>query len=225
MKVSDSKVKVWDPIVRIGHWTLVLAFFTAYFTEDDLLTQHVWAGYVVGVVIVLRLIWGFIGSKHARFSSFVRSPAKTLGYLRDLTSHRAKRYIGHNPAGAAMIIALLISLVGTVYSGLMIYAVEDNAGPLAGWVADSNASSPMPVLITSAHADEDKHNGRGEDEHEAREEFWEELHELLSNLTLLLVILHVLGVIYSSYAEKENLVKAMFTGRKRKSLKPDGESA
>ena len=215
MKVSASTVKVWDPIVRIGHWILVLAFFTAYFTEDDFMTQHVWAGYVVGAVVILRFIWGFIGSKHARFSNFVRSPAKTLGYLRDLAKHRAQRYIGHNPAGAAMIVFLLISLSGTIYSGLMIYAIEDDSGPFAGWVTDTNAPSSMSVLITSAHADEDKQSGRSENEHEAREEYWEELHELFANLTLLLVILHVLGVIHSSYADRENLVKAMFTGRKR----------
>lgn len=215
MKVTDSTVQVWDRIVRVGHWTLVLAFFIAYFTEDDLLTQHVWAGYVVGAVVIVRIIWGFIGGKHARFSSFVRSPANTLRYLRDLKNHRARRYIGHNPAGAAMIVFLLISLSGTIFSGLMIYAIEDDSGPFAGWVADNDAPSSMSVLITSAYADEDERSGRGKDEHEAREEFWEELHELFANLTLLLVILHVLGVIHSSYADRENLVKAMFTGRKR----------
>ena len=141
MTVSGSTVKVWDPIVRIGHWTLVLAFFTAYFTEDDFLTQHVWAGYVVGAVVIVRLIWGFIGSKQARFSSFIRSPAKTLAYLRDLASQNAKRYVGHNPAGAAMILTLLIFLSGTTYSGLMIYAIEEDSGPFAGWIAEDGGSA------------------------------------------------------------------------------------
>lgn len=219
MKTSDSTIRVWDPIVRIGHWTLVAAFFIAYFTEDEFLIQHVWAGYVVGAVVGFRLIWGFIGSRHARFSNFVRSPAVTLRYTRDLIGHRAKRYIGHNPAGAAMIIALIISLSVTTYTGLVLYAVEEDAGPLAVWVANNNASSALPDIVTSAYADEDERDGRGDHEGEAGEEFWEELHEFFANFTLLLVVLHVVGVLHSSYVDRENLVKAMITGRKRS----DGE--
>lgn len=197
MKASDNTTRVWDPIVRIGHWTLVLSFFVAYFTEDDFLTQHVWAGYVVGAVVCIRLIWGVVGSRHARFSDFVRSPAATFRHLGDLLHHKAKRYIGHNPAAGAMVVALLIGLFGTVYSGLEIYAIEENAGPLAGWVANGDADK------------------RGEHEDEADEEYWEEVHEFFANFMLLLIALHVAGVLYSSYAEKENLMKAMFTGRKR----------
>ena len=198
MKISDNTVRVWDPVVRIGHWTLVLAFFVAYFTEDDFLTLHVWAGYLVILVVAIRLVWGLIGTRHARFSDFVRSPAAVLRYMRDLVGHRARRYIGHNPAGGAMILALLISLSGTAYSGLVLYAVEEDAGPLAGWVAD-----------------EQEHSDTNEHEDEAREEFWEELHELFVNLTLLLVVLHVIGVLHGSFVDRENLVKAMVTGRKR----------
>lgn len=214
MKASDNTIRVWDPIVRIGHWTLVLSFFVAYFTEDDLLTQHVWAGYVVGAVICIRLVWGLIGGKHARFSDFVRSPAAIFRHLGDLIRHRAKRYIGHNPAGGAMIVALLIGLSGTVYSGLVLYAIEENTGPLAGWVAENNRSTPLPEIISTARADEDD-DEREEHDDEAGEEFWEEVHEFFANFMLLLIVLHVAGVLYSSYVEKENLPKAMLTGRKR----------
>ena len=214
MNTTENTIRVWDPVVRIGHWALVFAFFTAYFTEDDFLTQHVWAGYVVGAIICLRLLWGFVGTKHARFKDFVRSPATTLQYIGDLIAHRAKRFLGHNPAGGAMIIALLVSIAGTVSSGLMIYAIEEDAGPLADWVADSSVPGGIPILISSAFADDDSED-EGEHVDEAREEFWEETHEIFANLALFLVGLHIAGVLFSSHAHKENLIKSMVTGRKR----------
>lgn len=211
MSSSTKTVSVWDPLVRIGHWTLVVAFFTAYFTEDDFLTQHVWAGYVVGTVVLFRIVWGFIGSKHARFSDFIYSPMVVFGYLKGLVSRKPQHYLGHNPAGGAMVFALLLSLTATVYTGIALYAVEENAGPLAGIVA----SIPTTSVISAAYADEDE----GENEHGAMvnkeaEEFWEELHEFFANFTLLLVALHIGGVLLSSYIDKENLIKAMVTGRK-----------
>ncbi len=215
MNTPDNTIKIWDPIVRIGHWTLVIAFFTAYLTEDDFLTQHVWAGYTVGIVVCVRLVWGLIGTKHARFVDFVRTPAETLRYLGDLAANRAKRYIGHNPAGGAMVLALLISLSGTVFSGLVVYAVEEDAGPLAGWVADQAGPGSQPLVTDRPNAAEER---RDADEHEdnALEEFWEEAHEILANFTLLLVGLHVAGVLYSSYSHRENLIRGMLTGRKRR---------
>tara|TARA_R110001599_G_C12277316_1_gene663116 strand:+ start:40195 stop:40836 length:642 start_codon:yes stop_codon:yes gene_type:complete len=212
MKTNENMIKVWDPIVRIGHWTLVIAFFVAYFTEDDYLTQHTWAGYVVGVVVALRLLWGFVGTEHARFSDFVPSPFTFTHYVRDLRHNRAKRFVGHNPAGGAMVVALLIVLSGTVSSGLVLYAIEENKGPLADWVANSTDAPAMPALIAAAIADDDGGEGHEEDPHE---EFWEEIHEIFTNLTLFLVGLHVAGVLFSSYVHKENLVRSMFTGRKR----------
>lgn len=194
MASGADTVKVWDPLVRIGHWLLVTGFLVAYFTEDDLLTQHVWAGYLVAGIVVLRLIWGFIGSKNSRFKNFVRSPGLTIRYLGDIARNRAKRFVGHNPAGGAMIVVLLASLVVTTISGLEIYAIEENAGPLAGIIGEEFHES--------------------DSESESAEEFWEEVHEAAANFTLFLVILHVAGVLLASVSHRENLVKAMFTGRK-----------
>lgn len=211
MQQGNEQVRIWDPLVRIGHWTLVSAFIIAYLTEDELLSQHVWAGYVVAAVVLVRIVWGFVGTRHARFRDFVCRPAATFRYLVDIGRHRAKRYLGHNPAGGAMIIALLACLLVTTYSGLKLYAIEENAGPLAG-VADIGV--PAPALIAPARADDD---GDGHEYgSEQAEEFWEELHEIAANLTLLLVVLHVAGVIIASRAHHENLVRAMVTGRKRR---------
>jgi cytochrome b len=214
MNTTENTIKVWDPVVRLGHWTLVIAFFTAYLTEDDFLDLHVWAGYAVGAIVCLRLIWGFVGSRHARFKDFVRSPATILQYMGDLVAHRAQRFLGHNPAGGAMIIALLLSIAGTVSSGLVLYAIEEDAGPLAGWVADSSGPGDVSILIAGAFADSDS-DDEATHADDARAEFWEETHDILANLALLLVALHIAGVLFSSYVHKENLVKSMFTGRKR----------
>jgi cytochrome b len=113
----------------------VIGFFVAYFTEDDLLTLHVWAGYVVGVLAALRVLWGFVGPRHARFVDFLYRPTEVLAYLRNLAAFRGKRYVGHSPAGGAMVVALLLGLLATVGTGLVLYALHDDAGPLAGLVA------------------------------------------------------------------------------------------
>lgn len=209
---TETEIKVWDPLVRIFHWTLVIAFFTAYFTEDDLQNVHVLAGYTVAGLVAFRLVWGFIGSKHARFSDFVFSPSTVIAYLKDMIALRAKRYIGHNPAGGAMVIALLISLAGTTLTGMKLYAVEENAGPFANIQIEN--ISPVSNAVADDEGDEDGEYGEGRGEHE--EGIWEEAHEFFANFTLLLVLLHVGGVVISSFAHGENLPRAMVTGRKEK---------
>ena len=140
----SASTLVWDPLVRFGHWALVAAFAVAYLSAEeeagspDLL--HVWGGYVVGAIVVVRVVWGFVGSRHARFSDFVRSPLVALAYFIDLFYGQARRYIGHSPAGGAMVIALLVCLAATVTTGLMAYG-EQGKGPLAAlMVTDANAN-------------------------------------------------------------------------------------
>ncbi len=182
-------VKVWDPLVRMFHWTLAGAFALAYLTEDDFLPLHVWAGYAILGLVLLRVFWGFAGTRYARFSSFVFPPGKVWSYVKDALSFRAQRYTGHNPAGGAMIMLMLASLLVTTVTGLVLYGAEEHAGPLA-----SLASS------------------LGGDWGEA----FEEVHELLANFTLLLVFVHVAGVLVESLIHRENLVQGMWTGYKRR---------
>lgn len=183
-----TMVRVWDPLVRLLHWGLVAAFATAFIVEDELLGVHVWAGYLVLALLAVRIVWGFIGSRHARFSDFVRGPGAVLDYLKNLTNPRAPRHLGHNPAGGAMVIALLLLLAATGLTGLATYGAEEMAGPLAGLMAGVDS-------------------GLGH--------WFEEAHEVLANLTLGFIVLHVLGVLISSLAHRENLIRAMIDGRKR----------
>lgn len=217
----NHKTYVWDPLLRIFHWTLVLAFILAYFTGDETSQLHIYAGYTILGLLAFRLIWGFIGGHYARFKNFSFSPSAVFAYLRSLFGGKDTReYIGHNPAASWMAILLLISLTLTSVSGLLVYAAEGK-GPLA------QASNEQVITKTSneisfvrqAHATEEyegqsdaEATGREEDEDE---DFWEEIHEFFANLTVFLIFFHVSGVLLSSRKHGQNLARAMVTGYKR----------
>lgn len=106
-----GRVKVWDPVVRLFHWTVALGCIANLTVLREIKPVHRYVGYVVLAAVAVRLVWGFIGSRHARFGDFIAGPRRTLGYLRALIRGREPRYVGHNPAGALMMIAL-IGLLG-----------------------------------------------------------------------------------------------------------------
>lgn len=112
-----ATTRVWDIFVRVFHWSLAVSFAVAWLSGDEWKTLHLWAGYSVAALIAMRLIWGVVGTPHARFSRFVRSPLVVAGYLKDVVTGREARHLGHNPAGGAMIVALLATLVGLCLSG------------------------------------------------------------------------------------------------------------
>ena len=202
--IERTWVKVWDPLVRYGHWALVAAFAIAYLSAEEESggpdQLHVWSGYAVGIIVAVRIVWGLIGTRHARFSDFAYSPMSALRYFGDLVRGHARRYLGHSPIGAAMVLALLVCLAGTVGTGLVAYG-DSGKGPLANTAG---------LVATRANAEQDE--GRGAKDAESA---MGELHGTLANITLGLVILHILGVGLASVMHRENLVGAMFTGRKR----------
>jgi cytochrome b len=173
--MPPATVKVWDPFVRAFHWSLAALFLLAYVTGEEIQQVHIVAGYTIAGLLALRVVWGFVGPRHARFTDFVRSPRAVLAYLRDVALLRAPRYLGHNPAGGAMVVALIVMLIGTGITGYM--------------------------MTTDAYWGS---------------EAFEEVHEVFANLTVGLVVVHVIGVLVASFEHRENLVKAMITGRKRR---------
>ena len=116
---APSLTRVWDPLVRLFHWGLVASFVTAWFTARTAEDLHYAAGYMAAGLILVRLAWGFGGTRYARFGQFIRSPVAVLGYLNDIRLGRERRYIGHNPAGAAMVLALMATMVVAAFSGWM----------------------------------------------------------------------------------------------------------
>lgn len=168
-----NKILVWDWPVRIGHWLLVGAFALAWITGDseEWRLVHAFAGGTVVGVILFRLLWGFVGTRHARFASFVRGPGAVLDYVFGLLRGDASKYAGHNAAGGWAIVALLAL-------GLLTGA--------SGWLAYQDLGG----------------------------EWLEEVHEALATGMLTVAAVHVAGVVVSSLAHRENLVRSMLTGFK-----------
>ena len=172
--VKAGTVKVWDPLVRVFHWCLVASFAIAWLSADEWDDLNIWAGYAAAALIAFRLVWGLMGTRYARFAQFVRSPGTVAAYLRDILTGRERRYLGHNPAGGLMILALIGCMAALC---------------LTGWLYTTDAFWGV--------------------------EWVEETHEVLANALLALVGLHVAGVIIAGLRHRENLVRAMVTGRKR----------
>ncbi len=128
-------IVVWDLQVRLFHWSLVAFFAAAYLLEGNWRALHTHIGYTILLLVSFRLVWGAIGSRHARFNDFICSPTSSLQHLLALWRGNARRYGGHDPAGAAMIVALLFAITITGLSGMTLYGMEGN-GPLAGRFAN-----------------------------------------------------------------------------------------
>jgi cytochrome b len=113
-------IRVWDPLVRTFHWTLALSFAVAWLSSKPSGRLHELAGCIVGVLVLARVAWGFLGSGYARFSQFVQPPAAVAAYLGSIATGSERRFIGHNPAGGAMIVILLASMMATAATGWLL---------------------------------------------------------------------------------------------------------
>jgi cytochrome b len=227
--MTSEKIRVWDSFIRIFHWSLALAFVLAYLTEGEVFL-HFYAGYFIAFLLVLRIIWGFVGTKHARFKDFIKTPSTTITYAKMLINPKLSLtpYIGHNPLGGAMVIALLVALTGTVASGVKLYTEQGytltafiGESPLAE--VDTEHSQPSSNMLVGDENKLDKTEDTSEESEydDDRQEndsgvSWKEVHELFVNITFLLVIVHIFGVFISSRREGENLAKAMITGKKNR---------
>ncbi|HRK79479.1 MULTISPECIES: cytochrome b/b6 domain-containing protein [unclassified Acidovorax] len=164
---------VWDLPVRLFHWSLALSFLGAWLTSESERWQlwHISFGYSMALLIGLRLVWGLTGTHYARFSEFIRGPGAVAAYLRSWLQLRPRHYVGHNPAGALAIVAIL----GTAL-----------------------------LLVASGHASYAELGG----------DWLSEVHEALANVLMALVVLHIAAVFLTSLLHRENLVRAMLTGKK-----------
>ena len=189
MTNDNHKVRVWDLPTRLFHWLLaalvVVGLVTGFLSPEWWMDIHVWAGYGIVVLVVFRLIWGVFGPQYSRFSSFAFAPREVFEHLRGVLMRRPAHYLGHNPAGAMMIFALMAVLVAITVSGLLVLGGEENQGPLAGVVRFPLGDAAKDV------------------------------HEFLVYALMAMVVVHVAGVAVESKMGGENLVATMINGDKK----------
>lgn len=191
IKPVKTRLFVWDEPTRIFHWVLVILVATAWATSEadsDFVFQlHLAAGYGVVGLLIFRLIWGFVGSRHALFADFMKPWRVVRDYSKQLVAFRPPHSVGHNPLGGWMVILLLVTLSAVVTTGLLAGEMENGhelAGPLAHYLSPS-----------TMHA-------------------MKEIHEVLFNLLLVLVGIHIAGVVTDMILTRDNLIGAMLTGYK-----------
>ncbi len=189
-----KKLLVWDLPLRLFHWSLVLLVASSLVSAKiggNAMQAHMLSGYAILALLLFRLLWGFLGSTHARFASFVRSPLAVIAYLSAIKRKDAEHHLGHNPAGAWSVIFMLLALLAQVATGL--FANDDIAteGPLA-----KLASKALSDSITS-------------------------MHHLNAKLLLALIGLHLAAIAFYFIYKRENLVRPMLTGFKESAVAAD----
>jgi cytochrome b len=187
MQQKRNKVQVWDPLIRIFHWMLVACFATAYILEDEFIRLHLLAGSTILGLVAFRIIWGFTGTRHARFTDFTPTLSAVKAQLQDLLHRKGSDHIGHTPVGSIMIFALLTGLLILTISGVVLYGLQEGAGPLA------------PVVEGVSFKTEG---------------VFKEAHDFMADLLIFLVGLHIAGVLTESLLQRKNLIRSMITGYK-----------
>lgn len=186
-KVTPAQVKVWDLPVRLVHWLLLALVGFSWWSGEQgggWMGWHSRSGYAILTLVMFRFGWGFIGSDSARFASFVRGPRASFAYLRSVFKRQPKAYLGHNPLGGWMIMALLLVLLIQVVTGLLGNDDSDYEAPLAHWLSHDASS-----LLTT-------------------------LHTYNFDLLLILVGLHIAAVLTHVMRQRDDMLKAMLTGVK-----------
>lgn len=185
----DKKVRVWDVPVRLFHWTLVILLVVSYFSgraAGDWMKLHFWSGYAILTLLLFRIAWGFVGSTTARFSHFVKGPAAWLAYLKNFATGRPTYDVGHNPVGGIMVLLLIFAVLAQATAGL--FAADTDLGTVNGPLANTIPDKWVDRLT--------------------------DFHKFWINVLICLAALHILAAITYLVLKRQNLIGAMFTGRK-----------
>ena len=194
----------WDPVLRLSHWLIAAAVIINGLISEPGGTLHIWIGWIAMAVLVIRLVWGVIGPREARFTAFLPDPRAAVSHLFSLLRGKPKEYPSHNPAGTIMVYALWACLAAVIATGLIL---TDAKTPIT--IAKERAAVEQGDWSVLAGDDE------GEEPAEDSGEIVKAIHETAANLMLILALVHVAGVAAESYALRRNLVRPMIKGPPR----------
>jgi len=183
----EKKVLIWDLPLRLFHWCLVVTIFGAWYTSDqdnNLIDYHLIFGYVALGLIAFRIIWGFLGTTHAKFVNFIPTPKKLLRYVKPQNKAQSIKHPGHNPLGSLMVVFMLVLIFLQAISGLVMNDDIFTTGPYYDTINKNIENSLM---------------------------FF---HRNSFNFLLAAIALHILAIIFYKIVKKKALVAAMFTGKK-----------
>lgn len=186
-KTTTKTRLVWDLPLRIFHWLLVAAIVTSWITAElgsEYMLYHLYSGYVVIGLLAFRLVWGFVGTRHAQFSQFFPTPKKVLGYIANLRSSELKPSVGHNPLGALMTFFFILLLIMQAVTGLFL---SD----------DVFTSAPYQGVLS-----------------EDWESLFNKIHHTGFDILLIAIVLHIAAVLFYLLIKKSNLIWPMITGKK-----------
>ncbi|WP_422061496.1 cytochrome b/b6 domain-containing protein [Sphingopyxis sp.] len=196
----------WDPVVKITHWSIVIAILANALVTEEGSGAHIWVGYALAAILALRLLWGLIGPAEARFSAFPPSPRRALDHLRDIRAGKKQIHRSHNPLGALMVYAIW-SMLGVIIASGIAMAGPPSTAFLDQAKRSSEISQKAVVERRDHDADEAAEGAGGE------EDVWEEVHETAVNLLYVLIALHIAGVIFETRRSGREILLAMLPAR------------
>jgi cytochrome b len=198
---TQPRLSRWDPVVKLTHWSVVLAVLANAVVTEEGSAAHIWVGYALAAILGLRLLWGLIGPAEARFSAFLPSPRRALAHLREIRSGTVTEHRSHNPLGALMVYAIWSCLLVIIGTGIAMAGLPDTNGQLR----------EPEAAYASAEAYEEAEEREG-GEHE--EGAVTEVHEVAANLLYLLILLHIAGVVFETRRSGRKVVLAMVPGHR-----------
>lgn len=207
MSVEKSAHR-WDPLVKLTHWGIVIAIIANALLLEPGSGWHVQVGYAMAALLLLRWLWGFIGPRPARITSFLPSIPRTLAHVRAIAAGRHEDHASHNPLGAWMVFAIWATLATVAASGI---AMSSEAPLSLPEPVTASSTTDRPHDEAREEDEGDEQRGEGE-EGEGGEEWLEEVHEAAVNLLYLLIALHLCGVLFESVRSRSRVVRAMLPG-------------
>jgi cytochrome b len=209
----------WDPVVKLTHWSIVLAVLANAVVTEEGSNAHIWVGYALAAILGLRLLWGLIGPAEARFSAFLPSPARALAHISEIREGRRSDHASHNPLGALMVYAIWSCLLVIIATGMAMAGLpgakdrDHETGPAAARYSLS-IDDRATELKDNEGSESPSGDGREEQGEEQEEGLVVEVHEMAANLLYVLILLHIAGVIFETRRSGRQVILAMLPGRR-----------